>query len=82
MLAISFTGGHGCGKSTTLAALEARAYVSVPESARAIIPKTAAWSPTLRDPAGSYPETTGGTESADRLYVQNLHLHSIGWMAR
>ena len=36
----------------------------------------------LQDPSGSYPETTGATETADRLYVQNLHLHSIGWLAR
>jgi len=36
----------------------------------------------LQDPSGSYPETTGVTETPDRLYVQNLHLHSIGWLAR
>lgn len=36
----------------------------------------------LQDPSGSYPETTGVTETADRLYVQNLRLHSIGWLAR
>jgi sugar lactone lactonase YvrE len=36
----------------------------------------------LQDPSGSYPETTGVTETADRLYVQNLHLRSIGWLAR
>jgi sugar lactone lactonase YvrE len=36
----------------------------------------------LQDPSGSYPETTGITETANRLYVQNLHLHSIGWLAR
>ncbi len=36
----------------------------------------------LQDPSGSYPETTGVTETADRLYVQNLHLHSIGSLAR
>jgi len=36
----------------------------------------------LQDPSGSYPETTGVTETADRLYVQNLHLHSIGWLSR
>ena len=36
----------------------------------------------LQDPSGDYPETTGVTETADRLYVQNLHLHSIGWLAR
>ena len=36
----------------------------------------------LQDPSGSYPETTGVTETPSRLYVQNLHLHSIGWLAR
>jgi len=36
----------------------------------------------LQDPSGSYPETTGVTETPTRLYVQNLHLHSIGWLAR
>ena len=36
----------------------------------------------LRDPSGRHPETTGATETSDRLYVQNLHLHSIGWLAR
>ena len=36
----------------------------------------------LQDPSGSYPETTGATETADRLYVQNLHLPVLGWKAR
>ena len=36
----------------------------------------------LQDPSGSYPETTGVTETAERLYVQNLHLNSLGWRAR
>ena len=36
----------------------------------------------MQDPSGRYPETTGVTETKDRLYVQNLHLHSIGWLAR
>jgi len=36
----------------------------------------------LQDPTGAYPETTGLTETADRLYVQNLHLKSLGWLAR
>jgi sugar lactone lactonase YvrE len=36
----------------------------------------------LQDPTGAYPETTGLTETADRLYVQNLHQHAIGWLAR
>ncbi len=36
----------------------------------------------LQDPTGNYPQTTGVTETPDRLYVQNLHLHSLGWLAR
>jgi sugar lactone lactonase YvrE len=36
----------------------------------------------LQDPSGAYPETTGLTETADRLYVQNLHLHVLGWRPR
>jgi sugar lactone lactonase YvrE len=36
----------------------------------------------LQDPSGSYPQTTGLTETADRLYVQNLHLPVLGWKAR
>jgi len=36
----------------------------------------------LQDPAGAYPETTGLTETPDRLYVQNLHLHVLGWRPR
>ena len=36
----------------------------------------------LQDPAGAYPQTTGLTETADRLYVQNLHLNVLGWKAR
>ena len=36
----------------------------------------------LQDPSGTYPETTGLTETADRLYVQNLHLHVLGWKSR
>ena len=35
----------------------------------------------LQDPSGAYPETTSITETADRLYVQSLHAHSLGWMA-
>jgi sugar lactone lactonase YvrE len=33
----------------------------------------------LQDPAGRYPQTTGVTETADRLYIQNLHLGVLGW---
>jgi sugar lactone lactonase YvrE len=36
----------------------------------------------LQDPSGAYPETTGVTETADRLYVQNLHLNVLGWKPR
>ena len=34
----------------------------------------------LQDPAGRYPETTGVTEIADRLYVQSLHARTLGWL--
>jgi len=36
----------------------------------------------LQDPTGAYPETTGATETAGRLYVHSLHAPSIGWMPR
>src|SRR5262245_54635761 len=36
----------------------------------------------LQDPTGAYPQTTGATETSDRLYVQNLHLHVLGWRPR
>ncbi len=36
----------------------------------------------LQDPSGAYPQTTGVTETADRLYVQNLHLGRLGWLPR
>jgi sugar lactone lactonase YvrE len=36
----------------------------------------------LQDPSGAYPETTGATETADRLYIHSLHAESIGWMTR
>jgi sugar lactone lactonase YvrE len=36
----------------------------------------------LQDPSGAYPETTGATETADRLYIHSLHAHGIGWMPR
>ena len=29
-----------------------------------------------------HPESTGATETAVRLYVQNLHLKVLGWLAR
>ncbi len=34
----------------------------------------------LQDPSGAYPETTGVTETRDRLYVQSLHAHGLGWL--
>ena len=36
----------------------------------------------LQDPSGAYPETTGATETADRLYIHSLHAHRIGWLPR
>lgn len=33
----------------------------------------------LQDPSGAYPETTGATETADRLYIHSLHAQAIGW---
>ena len=36
----------------------------------------------LQDPTGTYPETTGVTETTDRLYVQSLHARGLGWLSR
>jgi sugar lactone lactonase YvrE len=36
----------------------------------------------LQDPSGAYPETTGVTETADRLYIQSLHANGLGWMPK
>ena len=36
----------------------------------------------LQDPTGAYPETTGVTETADRLYIHSLHAPFIGWIPR
>ncbi|MGD0276386.1 MAG: SMP-30/gluconolactonase/LRE family protein [Syntrophales bacterium] len=36
----------------------------------------------LQDPSGAYPETTGVTEIADRLYIQSLHAKGLGWMPK
>jgi sugar lactone lactonase YvrE len=36
----------------------------------------------LQDPSGAYPETTGATETADRLYIHSLHAHAVGWLSR
>ncbi len=34
----------------------------------------------LQDPTGAYPETTAVTETPDRLYIQSLHAHGLGWL--
>ncbi len=36
----------------------------------------------LQDPAGVYPQTTGVTETADRLYIHSLNAPKIGWLPR
>ena len=36
----------------------------------------------MQDPSGAYPETTGVTETADRLYIQSLHSKGIGWLPK
>lgn len=36
----------------------------------------------LQDPSGAYPETTGITETKDRLYVHSLHSKTLGWMEK
>lgn len=36
----------------------------------------------LQDPTGAYPQTTGATETAERLYIHSLHAHTIGWVPR
>ncbi|MBN1366259.1 MAG: SMP-30/gluconolactonase/LRE family protein [Syntrophaceae bacterium] len=36
----------------------------------------------LQDPSGTYPETTGVTETADKLYIQSLHAKGIGWLPK
>lgn len=36
----------------------------------------------LQDSSGTYPETTGATETAGRLYIHSLHAHAIGWLPR
>ena len=32
----------------------------------------------LQDPSGTYPETTGVTETKDRIYIQSLHAKGLG----
>ncbi|MEJ8821232.1 SMP-30/gluconolactonase/LRE family protein [Variovorax humicola] len=36
----------------------------------------------LQDATGAYPETTGVTETPQRLYVQSLHAKGLGWLKR
>ncbi|WP_255761092.1 hypothetical protein [Neorhizobium galegae] len=36
----------------------------------------------LQAPGGAYPETTGATATAARLYVHSLHAPAIGWLPR
>lgn len=36
----------------------------------------------LQDPSGQYPESTGVTETSDRLYIHSLHAKGLGWMFR
>ena len=36
----------------------------------------------LQDPSGAYPETTAVTETTERMYVQSLHAHWLGWLPR
>jgi len=36
----------------------------------------------LQDPSGAYPETTAVTETIERMYVQSLHAHWLGWLPR
>lgn len=34
----------------------------------------------MQDPDGRYPETSGATETKDKLFIQSLDADSIGWM--
>lgn len=36
----------------------------------------------LQDATGIYPEATGVTETADRLYIQSLHAKGLGWLPK
>lgn len=36
----------------------------------------------LQDPSGAYPETSGETETADRLYIQSLHARELSWLPK
>ncbi len=34
----------------------------------------------LQDPSGKYPETTGVTETPEKLYIQSLHAQTLAWI--
>jgi hypothetical protein len=36
----------------------------------------------LQDPSGAYPEASGETETAERLYIQSLHAKGLGWLSK
>lgn len=36
----------------------------------------------MQDPDGHYPETTGITETSNRLIIQNLHSRNLGWLEK
>jgi len=36
----------------------------------------------LQDPSGVYPDTTGATETTDRIYIQSLHAKGLGWLKK
>jgi hypothetical protein len=36
----------------------------------------------LQDPSGSFPKTTGVTETADKLYIHTLNEQGLAWLAR
>jgi len=36
----------------------------------------------MQDPSGAYPETTGVTETAEKLYIQSLHAKGLGWLPK
>ncbi len=36
----------------------------------------------MQDASGAYGEITGVTETADRLYIQNLHAKTLAWMPK
>jgi hypothetical protein len=36
----------------------------------------------LQDPSGAYPETTGVTETEERIYIHSLSAPMLGWVPR